>query len=222
MPAFKDADRRLLAWYERQLKNLGVECRCNTELSAQDVLQLHADEIVVATGSRPRKLPVPGGELGHVMAAEDVLLGKKQPGKRVVLVGGGQVGCETALWLEEQGCDVTVVESLDTLISGKAEPIPQPNRDMLIELLQYHRIPAYTGTTVKEITADYVLVSGKNGDVKLPADTVVVSIGYIANNDLYRTVYGASDKPVWLLGDAKAPGNIMTAVRDGSAIGAIL
>ena len=222
VPGFKKADRKLMDWYRLQLQKLGVECRLNTELDAGAVQKLDADVLVIATGSRPRKLPVPGGDLPHVAAAEDVLLGKQQPGKQVVLVGGGQVGCETAIWLKEQGCQVSVVEGLSELIAGKAEPVPQPNRDMLLELLIYHQIPTYTGASVQAITSDGVQIACGGKELVLPADSVVVSIGYQADDALYRQVYGATEKPVWLLGDAKKPGNIMSAIRDGSAIGALI
>lgn len=222
VPSFKKADRKLLDWYRLQLQKLGVECRLGAAMDAGAVLALDADVLVMATGSRPRKLPVPGADLPHVAAAEDVLLGKAQPAGRVVLVGGGQVGCETALWMQERGCQVTIVESLDTLIAGKAEPVPQPNRDMLLELLIYHQIPAYTSATVREITPQGVRIAAQEGERVLEADWVVVSIGYQADDALYRQVYAATEKPVWLLGDAKKPGTIMNAIRDGSAVGTLI
>ncbi len=221
-PKFKDADRRLLAWYELQLKKLGVDVRFNSEMSESDVQKLDADEIVVATGSHPRMIRVPGADLPHVCACEDMLLGKKKPGKHVVVIGGGQVGCETALWLRDEGCEVTIVEALDALMSNTVEPIPQANRDMLLELLVYHNVPTYTGSMVKKITETEVIFDRNGKEERIPADTVVVSIGYVANSELYESVYQNTQKKVWVLGDAKHAGTIMSAIRDGSAVGAIL
>ncbi|NLT58372.1 MAG: FAD-dependent oxidoreductase [Clostridiales bacterium] len=222
VPFAKEGERKLLAWFKHQLEELGVTVRLNTRLSAEDVLALDADELLIATGSTPRMLQVPGGDADCVTTAADVLLGKKQPGKKVVLVGGGQVGCETAIWLRQQGCEVTLVEARNALMLGGTEPIPQPNRDMLMELLIYHDIPVHLSTAVQAVTAEGVQVTGKEGERTIEADTVVLSIGYQPNDELYRAVYGASDKKVWLLGDAKQPLNFMTAVRDGSAIGAVI
>ena len=222
VPDFKQGDRKLLEWFRLQLRELGVVCRLDTELDAEGVLALDADVLVMATGSTARKLEVPGSGLPHVASAADVLLGTRPCAGRVVLVGGGQVGCETAVWLQQRGCQVSVVEGLPELISGKREPVPQPNRDMLLEMLTFYGIPAYTDARVLEITPESVRIARTDGEQTLPADTVVVSIGYAADDALYRQVYAATEKPVWLLGDARQPGNIMSAVRDGSAVGALI
>lgn len=222
VPQFKKHDQKLLDWFERQMENLGVEIKLNTKLNAEDVLALDADEIIIATGSTPRSLPVPGSDQENVMSAADVLMGKELPGKKVVLVGGGQVGCETAIWLQEKGYEVTLVEGLDELMAAGADPMPFPNKHMLTDLLAFHQIPVYLGTTVKEITENGVVISGKDGETVLDTDSVVISIGYRPNDDLFKEVYSASEKKVWLLGDAKVPANIMMAVRDGSAIGALI
>ena len=115
-----------------------------------------------------------------------------------------------------------IVEGREECILGGGEPIPQPNRDMLLELLIYHNIPVYHNAFVKEITENSVRIDTKDGEKTLDADSVVVSIGYSPNDDLYKQVYGATNKKVWLLGDAKTPATIMMAIRDGSAIGAVI
>ncbi|MDD4389272.1 MAG: FAD-dependent oxidoreductase [Eubacteriales bacterium] len=222
VPEFKKKDTLLLDWYKRQIEKLNVVIKLNTIMGADEILKLDADEIIVATGSEARTLPVPGGDSEKVMTSAEVLLGEKVPGKKIVMIGGGQVGCETAIWLKDRGYDVSVVENRDALILGGAEPIAQPNRDMLLELLIFKNIPTYTGTAVQEITEQGVVISGANGTETLDADSVVISVGYQSNNELYRKVYASSDKKVWLIGDAQIPATIMMAIRDGSAIGAIV
>ncbi len=93
---------------------------------------------------------------------------------------------------------------------------------MLIDLIAFHQIPVHLNATVEEITKDSVIITGKKGKLELEADTVVLSIGYKPNDELFKEVYGATDKKVWLIGDAKNPSNIMNAVKDGSAIGALI
>lgn len=222
VPEFKNTDKELLKWFENQIELLGVKCVLNSELDSDNILNLDVDEIVIATGSIPRKLNIPGGEMDHVMTAADALLGVQNPGEKVVLIGGGQIGCETAIWLKQKGIDVCIIECLEDLMLGGAEPIPQTHRDMLLELLIFHDIPTYLNTCVNEITKDGVVVETNKEEKRIKADSVVVSIGYQAYDSLYRKVYSISDKTVWLIGDAKYPSNIMMAIRDGSAIGALI
>ena len=74
----------------------GVDIRLNTEADADTLKELHADAIILATGSTPLILPIPGlNESGYV-TAQDMLLGKAEVGKKALVVGGGMVGCEAA------------------------------------------------------------------------------------------------------------------------------
>ncbi|HZK02721.1 MAG TPA: FAD-dependent oxidoreductase [Anaerovoracaceae bacterium] len=222
VPHFKDGDKKLLEWLKSQIDKLGVNIQLNTEISEEDIEKLDADELIVATGSVPRKLKVSGGDKAHVMTAAEALLGEKEIGKKVAVIGGGQVGCETAIWLKSRGHEVCVIENRDDLILGGSEPIPQPNRDMLMELLIFHKIPTYLKTTVKEITDKTVLLTAQVGESVVDADSVVLAIGYTPDNNLYKKVYSSTKKKVWTVGDAKEAATIMMAIRDGSAIGAIV
>lgn len=222
VPEFKKNDRQLLAWYKLQMEKLGVNIKLNTEITPELIDSLDADDIVVATGSTPRKLNVPGSNGDNVLTAADALAGKKTISKSVVIIGGGQVGCETAIWLKDQGYDVSIIEAKDSLIAATAEPISQANRDMLLELLIYKKVPTYTSAQVKAIESDKVIYESSGEEKSIPCSSVVVSIGYVANDDLYRKIDAVTAKPVWLIGDAKQPGTIMSAIRDASAVAAIL
>ena len=92
-PSFKEKDRDLIRWYEKELRDLNVDVRLNTEIRA--LRELTADEIVVATGSTPRRLPVKGAE--RAIEACDYLLDRAEVGQRVIIIGGGLTGCEIAL-----------------------------------------------------------------------------------------------------------------------------
>jgi len=222
VPEFKKNDRQLLAWYKLQMEKLGVNIKLNTEITPELIDSLDADDIIVATGSTPRMLDVPGANGDNVLTAADALTGKKKLSKSVVVIGGGQVGCETAIWLKDQGYEVSIIEAKDSLIAATAEPIAQANRDMLLELLIYKKIPTYTSAKVKAIESDKVVFETNNEEKSIPCTSVVVSIGYVANNDLYRKIDAVTAKPVWLIGDAKQPGTIMSSIRDASAVAAIL
>lgn len=221
VPAFKDKDRKLLKWFKYQMDKLGVTIKLNEPMTADKILALDADEIIVATGSKARKLPVEGADQAHVISGEAALLDISKVKGKVVLIGGGQVGCETAIWLKQNGIDVTIVENRADLILGSGDPIPQQNRDMLLEMLIFHNIPVYKSTRVTAIKEKSVVIND-GAEKELDADTVIVSIGYQPNQDLYNEVYQVADKNVWMIGDAQRPATIMMAIRDGSAIGALV
>ncbi len=222
VPQFKDADKRLLKWYEKEMKDAGVKVKPGRELTLDQIGKLDADEIVVATGATPKVPPIPGVDLPHVCTATDLLLGKKEAGRRVTIIGGGQVGCEVALWLEEKGRQVTLIEALSGLMTLGKEALFIANKKMLEDMLAYKNIKVMLGTQVAAIGKNGVDVITAQGKETIAADTVVLAVGYNSDNRLYREISASVPKKVWLLGDARAPGNIMFAIRDGAAIGRVL
>jgi len=101
VPKFKKNDARLVEWYERQLRILGVGVRTGRPADEVSIREARADQIILATGSKPIELAL--GKENTVCTAGDVLLGKVETGRNIVVIGGGLVGCETALWLAQQG-----------------------------------------------------------------------------------------------------------------------
>jgi len=222
VPPSKDADKRLLKWYEKELKDAGVKLKLGSEMTLDRIKKLDADEIVVATGATAKVPPIPGVNQPHVCTATDLLLGKKEAGKRVTVIGGGQVGCEVALWLEEKNREVTLIEALPGLMTVGREPLFVANKLMLEDKLCYKKIRVMLGTQVAAIGKDSVDVITGDKKETIPADTVVLATGYNSDDRLYREISANIPKKVWLLGDARAPGNIMFAIRDGAAIGRVL
>lgn len=222
IPEFKVADRRLLKWYNKQLQNSGVKVLLNTELTLEEILQLDVDEIVVATGATPKIPPISGIHQAHTMTAVDALLNEKEIGQKVVIIGGGQVGCELALTLQQHKKEVTLVEYMDQLMCGSKEPICVANKMMLEDMLQFEHVNIQLNSSVSKISGHSVELKTPNGNKYYEADTIILSTGYTANNKLYKQIYAQTSKNVWLIGDAKLPSNIMHAIKDGSAIGKIL
>ena len=217
----KDAERRLLAWYELQLKKAGVKVEYNTTLTLANIEKLDCDEIVVSTGNKPKLPPIAGINQDNVYSPVKVFLGEETlPEGRVVIVGGGLVGCELAVYLcEEKGyTDVTVVEGAPELMSGGFEPMPLPNKLMLIDLMKFHGVMVLTSTMLDHIEGNKVYVKHAGEVSALETDSVVMSIGFDANDELYKEINANIPKKVWLLGDAKMPSNIMFGIRDANAI----
>ncbi|ULO06418.1 FAD-dependent oxidoreductase [Paenibacillus sp. 19GGS1-52] len=211
VPDFKEDDHMLISWYEEQLSELGVDVRLNSAVTRDSLLEAAADEIIVATGSTPRMLAI--GNADNVYSAEDVLLGKKDAGQSTVIIGGGLVGCETALWLADQGKQVTLVElQADILTVGG--PLCHANEDMLRDLVAFKNINLRTNTMVSGSTTDGFTLKSGEVEEQIAADSAIVAIGYLPQKALYEEVYKDLSVNVHLLGDARQVQNIMYAVWD--------
>lgn len=218
IPDYKDASRRLLKWFEKEIKESGVKVEYNRELDAEAIQALDADAIVISTGAEAKVPPIAGVDQEHVVTAIDVLLGKASAGEHVVVIGGGQVGCEVAYDLLREGKKVSVVEFLDGIIAGGSEPVSAANILMLEDLLNYYKADMNLSTAVKEIKTDTVIVEKDGTEKEIKADTVILAAGYQANDAIYQALKDCG-KEIYLCGDSKTPSNIMHAVADGNKAG---
>ncbi|MDE4542759.1 FAD-dependent oxidoreductase [Thermoanaerobacterium sp. R66] len=207
VPSFKEDDHALVAWYENELKKLNVEVHLNSELDADDVINFGADAVIVATGSKPKVFSL--GE-GPLYTAQDVLLGKVDIGNDVVVIGGGLVGCETALWLKDMGKNVTIVEALPKLLAVNG-PLCHANSDMLKELIPFKGIKTITSAKATAYDGKVLKVNTPDGDIDIAADTVILAVGYAPSDSLYREIKDKISN-VYLIGDAGNVSNIMYAI----------
>lgn len=129
-----------------------------------------------------------------------------------MVVGGGLVGCETALWLAQSGKRVTIVEMLDRLMAVN-RPLCHANSEMLERLIPFHGIEVYTDASVKSWAGGELLIETADGPQMLPCDTVILSVGFREENSLYHALE-ARVPELYLLGDARKVANIMYAVWD--------
>lgn len=211
VPDFKFDDKRLLAYYRHQMECLCITVKMNTNVTADMIRQAKADVVIIATGSTIKMLNVPCSDESKTANAVEILLGEKKCGQKVLMVGGGLVGCETGLWLAQQGKDVTVVEILDTILSS-GKPIPHMNRDMLINLMAKAKVKVITSTSLLEITKDgAVLIDKKFNKETISVDTVIAASGFSANDQLFKEIYG-DVKNVYNVGDSEVAANIMDAI----------
>lgn len=209
-PDFKEDDIALAHWYERQLELLGVKVNLNSEVTKDDVLKENWDAVIIATGSQPKVFSM--GDDDKVFTAADVLTGEKNPGDTTVVIGGGLVGCETALWLAQDGKKVTLVEALDALMAVNG-PICHANKDMLERLVPYSGVEVITGAKVTGYSGGKLTCETPEGTKEIPCDSVILSVGYKEENSLYHEL--EFDIPeIYLLGDAKKVSNIMYGIWD--------
>jgi len=200
-PSFKEKDRDLIAWYKRELTKYPIEVKLNTEV--KDLETLDADEYIVATGSKANCPPIPG--VDKAVQAVDFLLGKKEVGEKVTIIGGGLTGCEIAYELYLQGKQPTIVEMLDDLICTPG--ICLANTSFLRDFFKANNVPVHLETGVKEIKDGLVIAADKEGNkLEIPTDSVILSVGY------KPTPLAEKSKKVHVVGDCAKVGNLRTVI----------
>ncbi len=201
-PSYKEKDRDLIAWYNREVKRYdAIKIHMNSEV--KDIASLGADEVIVATGSVANKIPVPGAD--KAIEAVDFLLGNKTVGDNVVVVGGGLTGCEIAYELYLQGKKPVIVEMQDDLITTPG--VALANTSFLRDFFKTNKVPVYLETKTTEIRDNGVTIATKDGKkIDVPADNVILSVGY------RPAPLAEKAKHVHVIGDAAKVGNLRTVI----------
>ncbi len=198
-PKFKEKDRALIEWERRRVAQLGIEVKFNTEVT--DLKALDADEIVVATGSKPKRLNIKGIE--NSIEAVDYLLGKKV-GENVVVIGGGLSGCEIAYDLHLQGKKPVIVEAQNDLMISNG--LCMANSSYLKDYFKTNKVPVYLETFCQEIKKGKVVLKTKDGVKEVKADNVIMAIGYTP------APVAKAGRHVHIVGDAYEVGNLRTVI----------
>jgi 2,4-dienoyl-CoA reductase-like NADH-dependent reductase (Old Yellow Enzyme family)/thioredoxin reductase len=204
-------------YYSHTLKASGVRIQMNTPVDADTIEREKPDVVIFATGAVPIVPDIKGVDNpGVVKGSWDVLNGAAQvPGKKVVVAGGGLVGCETALLLAEQGKEVTIVEMLNDLASDM-EPITR--YDFLTEQMPQAGIKALLGLVIAEITGQGVVVLDRWGNKSLiEADNVVIALGARPAEVMMEAARDCA-RETYVIGDCKEPRKIINATFEGASI----
>jgi len=199
--SYKGKLRDLLAWYEKQMKDLEIEIHFNETI--EDITQFAGNPVIIATGSKPRVLQsVPGHE--RMVEACDYLNGTPV-GETVAVIGGGLTGCEIAYDLALQGKQPVIVEMKNDLIAQTG--VCLANSSYLREWFALHNVPVYLETSLKEVREGTIVCADAEGkEVEISCDSVISSAGYIANP------LTKSSSNVHLVGDCLQVGNLRTVV----------
>lgn len=214
VPEFKADIRLLIKYLSVQLEKLGVKI-INTEANAEVIKKSGANTVIIAAGATQIVPDVPGAGKNIVVEAMEVLNGAKV-GKEVLVVGGGLIGCETALFLAEQKKKVTIVEILDQILP---EVQVVSSRKALVESLDKQSVTIKTNTRLEEITDDGIIVSDMEGrKSKLKGDAVVFALGLKADDKLYNQLISLPDIDVYCVGDYVEPRKIYDAIHEGHLI----
>jgi NADPH-dependent 2,4-dienoyl-CoA reductase/sulfur reductase-like enzyme len=198
------------AWAINELEKLNVGIHLSTEVTKEMIIEKNPDVIIFAAGGIPLVPPIKGIDKPHVLNAEEVLLGHVPTGNRIVIAGGGEVGSETAGHLGMQQKAVVIVEMLPEL----CKDLDGVNKFCLMKILDEYQVKSYTDTKVIEILDDGVVVENKNGQHTIPADTVVLALGYKPNSRFVEELK-ALNRTVKMVGGAVKTSNALTAIYEG-------
>ena len=207
----------LIAYLERQARRSGVKVVLGSELTAEKALALRPDAVVCATGVSSTRLPIPGFDLPIVMNVKAALEGARV-GRRIVIIGGGVVGCEAAQLFAGRGKRLCVVEMLDS----PAARMVATSRTILLGHLRRLRVAILTSHRCMEIKGGAVVVEAADGARKeLPADTVLIAVGDRPNRSLASALAGKVGE-IHEVGDGRESAGILEAVASGYAAGKAL
>jgi 2,4-dienoyl-CoA reductase (NADPH2) len=235
-----------LRYLEGQMKKLQVSVHTGVGAALEDVERERPDTIILATGAEPLVPGIKGVHRSNVVTAWDVLAGKADTGREVVIIGGGAVGLETALFLARKGTleadalyfltfhqaesqetlqsllyrglkKVTVLEMLDKV----GQDIGPTTRWAIIQDLSRFGVSLLTGVRAKEIGEKGVFTARPGQEEWISAETVVLAAGAKPVNALYEEIRSRF-KEVYLIGDAKSPRNALEAVTEGLEVGRVI
>ena len=185
-----------------------IEVRLNTEVTPALARELSPDVIVAALGARPAVPPIPGIKGDNVALAEEIYEAPEKAGQRVVILGGGLVGCELAIFLAGQGREVTVLEMAPALNFG-TNLLQGSSISLELKRLQ---VKTCLNTRVTEITPQGVTGQGPEGETRFPADTVVCALGMKPNRDAAAALALCAPE-FHVLGDCVTPATIYQATN---------
>lgn len=206
-PPFKSEMIAAVDFLSHMLGKNHVQVKLRTKVGIDTLKNEGADVVIVASGSTPIVPKIPGVEKDFVFTAEDVLMNRKTTGQKVVVIGGGSVGMETAELLASQNKEVSIVEMADEIF---ADLSPVLKAGMMGRVDQ-SKIQIMTGEKVLEIR-DHAVVTDKQtfGNI----DSVILAMGYRSNNELVQQLQEAGIN-CQVVGDAVKPRKIVRAVTEG-------
>ena len=213
-PPGKGDITNMIRSYIVRCEKAGVKIHMNTTVDLEMVKAEKPDAVIVSTGSRTLILPIEGIENPAIIHGSDLLDGKRAAGKKVLVVGGGMVGCETAAFLGEQQHDVTVIEYRDTV----GADVIHEHRVFLMEDFKNYGIKEITGAKVCKFFDDgveYESPDGSRHEVR-GFDSVVLSMGFKNYNPFAEQLEDLGQE-VYVVGDATRARRALDATKEAYA-----
>lgn len=215
VPPYKYELASFLTWQKGELERKGVEVKLNTEFT-EDLLTDDIDAVILATGATPI-IPrgIPGVDQDHVVLANDILAGKKGYGEKIAVIGGGEVGVETAELLASERKQVGIFEMVDALAKEGESSV----NHFVFQYLNERNVDIFTSATVKEIKKDSIIFEKDGREQEYTdVDTVVLALGSRSYNPLEEKLKGKVKK-IEVIGDALKVNQGIEAIEKGYMTG---
>jgi 2,4-dienoyl-CoA reductase-like NADH-dependent reductase (Old Yellow Enzyme family)/thioredoxin reductase len=214
IPPGKQDLLKAIKYYLAMCKKYGVELKTGVDVDAALIAQEKPDVVIVATGSTQRTPQVKGADSVEMLSAADILEGHKKAGHKVLVIGGGMIGTETADYLSEYGHDITVLGRNPIL----AKDLAYNNRHFLIERLKENGVKTFTGAAVTEISPEGVTFTRNNVTEKLSGfDTIISAWGLTPNGTLADEIR-ATVPEVHVIGDAVKIRSAVQAIAEAAQV----
>ncbi len=212
IPPAKQTIAAAISYYLRMCRKYGVEIKLNTAATAELILAENPDAVVLATGGEPDIPSIREMDRSRVVTAPQILQGEVPAGASVLIVGGGLVGCETADFLSEQGCRVTIVEMLREIALDVQDVV----RSFLLKRLERYRVRVETGARVKECTGSGIIAEQSGREFRLEGyDQIVLAAGVKPVRNLGDQLRGKVPE-LFIIGDASSPRKAIDAIEEGA------
>lgn len=213
-PSFKQDMMRYIQNKIYMLDRSGVKVVMNMEATAENVIAGNWDAVILASGSSPiAPKSIPGIDGPNVISAVDLLRNEKRLTGNVVVIGGGLVGIETMLYINETADNVYVVEAMDDILKTATHLFN--NDQSLRASVSRSGCELHLSTKVKSIDDSGVICEKDGSEFKINCKTVVLAMGLKPNNKLEDELWGKVNN-LRVIGDAvKAPGLVFNAVNQG-------
>jgi 2,4-dienoyl-CoA reductase-like NADH-dependent reductase (Old Yellow Enzyme family)/thioredoxin reductase len=212
---FKEEMDEALRYLQHSLAKSQVKVRLGQQAEVPDIIDFDPDAVIVATGSRPSFLNISGINSDIVRDVRSAYEKKAGHGRKIVIIGGGDTGCETADLLAAPGREITVVEIMPQVLC-RMKKIP---KQLLLKRLSDKGVNILTETEPVSIEENTLHLKTKNGqEFALEADEVIFSICPETENSLLTALEGKVHQLVGA-GDAVCVGNLGSALRSGTEAG---
>lgn len=208
VPISKQELCKVIKFMARRLNNEGIDVRTGCEVTPQMLEDEFKDyEIICSTGAKPKEIEV-FKQFKQTMTADDILSGRKFPGRKIVILGGGSVGCETADYLAPlvndlfpANRDVTVIEMTGSLMTGDGGAA----KSRLTQRLMSKGVKLLLNAQVKKVDESTITYEqdGEEHTIK-DADTLVFAVGYTPTKVEYENAH--------YIGDCGKVGNLKDAI----------
>jgi pyruvate/2-oxoglutarate dehydrogenase complex dihydrolipoamide dehydrogenase (E3) component len=217
IPSFKSDLRPLISYYVHQMEEIGNIDIVKKDVTPEDIKRGGFEAVIVAIGGKSLQPNIPSSDKRKVLQWEDAINGAEM-GENVLVVGGGLIGTELALYLAEDGKEVAIVEMLDTVAIG----IETAALGVVMGKIAELGITAHTGQRLEAINEEGAVTVDRFGSKKtFECDNVILALGFSPQRD-FAFALREERIEVFEVGDALKPRKIFDAIHGGHTAGRYL